>query len=87
MGKKPDDKNAVPLNAWCHRHAKESQHANEAIFWQSRNLDPFAIAARLYAEYGGNGGKPKKKRAAKPRKPKEQRAKIKSRGFPKRIKQ
>ena len=77
MQKKPDDRFAVPLNRWCH----DLQHGNEKEFWQSRGMDPFEIAARLYAEYGGTGGKPKKKRAPKPRKPKAQRSKIKSRGF------
>ena len=85
MQMKPDDAKATPLCRGCH----EAQHAfgNEAEWWRLAGLDPFAIAARLYAEYGGTGGKPKKKLATKPRKPKEQRAKIKSRGFPKRIKQ
>lgn len=82
MGKKPDDRFAVPLNRWCHRESPDSQHANEKDFWARRNFSPFAIAKRLYAEYGGDGGHPKVKRTTiKPRLPKEKRAKIQSRGF------
>lgn len=81
-GMKPHDKHAVPLNAWCHRLAPDSQHADERGFWEKRGLDPFDIAAKLYAEYGGTGGAPKKRRTiSKPRRPKEKRAKIQSRGF------
>jgi hypothetical protein len=79
---KPHDRDALPLNRWCHREAPDSQHADEKTFWKRRGLDPFAIAARFYAEYGGTGGKPKKRRTIiRPRLPKENRAKIKSRGF------
>lgn len=81
---KPHDYLAVPLNAWCHRLEKEAQHnGSEVEFWEKRGLDPFEIAGRYYDEYGGTGGKPKAPRKIKPRKPKEQRAKIRSRGFPK----
>ena len=79
MQKKPDDRFAVPLNAWCHRGPGQ-QHDGEAKFWEARGLDPFAIAERLYAEYGGDGGHPRQKRkTVKPRKPKDQRQKIRSR--------
>lgn len=83
MGKKPDDRHAVPLNAFCHRLAPDSQHANERAFWERRRLNPFDIAERLYRAYGGTGGRPKARRAPKPRKPKAQRAKMQSRPFPK----
>jgi hypothetical protein len=84
MAKKPDDRFATPL---CGYHHREQHSMGEQYFWEEdHDLDPFAIAARLYAEYGGTGGKPKKKRAAKPRKPKSQRAKINSRPFQKRSK-
>ena len=84
MGKKPDDCNAVPLNAWCHRQAPDSQHANERAFWERRNVNPYDIAGHLYRQYGGTGGVPKKSRTkVKPRRPKEKRAKIPSRPFPK----
>lgn len=62
LGKKPDDRFAVPLNAQCHG---EQHTMNESVFWGYRALNPFAIAERLYAEYGGLGGAPRKKR--KPR--------------------
>lgn len=79
---KPHDKDAVPLNAWCHRLAPDAQHQDEIGFWERRGIDPFDIAARLYAEYGGTGGAPKRKRTKiRPRLPKERRAKIASRPF------
>jgi hypothetical protein len=77
LGKKPDDRFCLPLHPECHR----SQHEGEAKFWAARGLDPFEIAARLYAEYGGNGGTARKKRERKPR-PKRS-VKIMSRGFDK----
>lgn len=84
MGKKPDDRDAVPLNAWCHRLAPDSQHANEREFWERRGVNPREIAASYYMAYGGSGGKPKVKRTkTKPRKPKNERQKIPSRPFPK----
>lgn len=84
LGKKPDDRFAVPLYAWCHRGLGQ-QHDGEAKFWASRGLDPFEIAARLYAEYGGTGGAPRlKRKTVKPRKPKHLRQKIQNRGFQRR---
>ena len=86
MAKKPDDRFCVPLNAWCHRGPGQ-QHDGEAEFWRQRGLDPFAIAERLYAEYGGTGGAPRvKRKKVKPRKPPHMRQKIRSRGFEKRRK-
>lgn len=83
MGKKPDDCNAVPLNAWCHREAPNSQHAGEVAFWERRGVNPYDIAGHLYRQYGGTGGHAKVKRTTiKPRLPKEKRAKIQSRGRP-----
>ena len=79
MGKKPDDRFAVPLNQWCHLDAPDAQHENERAFWERRRLDPFAIAARFYAEYGGTGGKPRRPRKSKPRLPKERRARFPTR--------
>lgn len=78
MQKKPDDRFCVPM---CFRHHAEQHSQNEAKFWAARGLDPFEIAARLYAEYGGTGGVAKKKRERKPR-PKRS-VKIMSRGFDK----
>jgi hypothetical protein len=81
---KPDDRNAVPLNAWCHREGPRAQHRmGEADFWNERGLNPFKIAAALYQEYGGTGGKPRKARTIiRPRIPKEKRAKIQQRKTP-----
>lgn len=76
MGKKPDDKFAVPLNQWCHLDAPDAQHKDEKGFWERRGVDPFDLAARYYAEYGGTGGAPRKKR--KPR------TTIRPKGFPQR---
>ncbi len=59
LGKKPDDKFAVPLCMTCHR----DQHTkNESGWWEARGMDPFAIAERLYAAYGGTGGAPRKRK-------------------------
>lgn len=83
MGKKPDDSKAVPLNAWCHRLAPDSQHQGEEEFWERRSVDPFKIAERLYREYGGDGGQPKKRRKRKTIVPKGfHPKKIISRPFP-----
>jgi hypothetical protein len=62
MGKKPNDCFAVPLNSWCHRLGPDHQHMNEKLFWERRGLDPYEIAAKLYTQYGGDGGHPKKRK-------------------------
>lgn len=82
-GMKPHDKHCVPLCQWCHLDGPEAQHKmNETEFWRMWELDPFDIAARLYLEYGGDGGHARKPRTSiRPRLPKEARTKIKSRGF------
>lgn len=73
---KPHDRDAVPLNQWCHLDAPDAQHKDEKGFWKRRRMDPFKIAARFYAEYGGDGGHPRRPRKPKPRRPRHQRAKI-----------
>lgn len=91
IGRKPDDARAVPLCAVCHRIGPASQHAtgDEQAWWARHGIDPLKLAAKLYAEYGGDGGKPKGPQKIKPRKPREARAKVpagrklQSRGFPK----
>lgn len=76
-GMKPHDKHAVPLCRWCHLDGPEAQHKmNETEFWAMWELDPFDIAAKLYSEYGGTGGEPRRPTKMKPRKPKAQRQKI-----------
>lgn len=80
MGEKPDDRWALPLCRSCHL----TQHAygNELGYWKKIGRNPFQEAARLYSEYGGDGGYAKRKRQIiKPRLPKDRRQKIKSRGF------
>jgi hypothetical protein len=80
MGRKPDDKDAVPLCQWCHLDAPDSQHntGNEAVFWKRYEIDPVALAAKYYAEYGGTGGRPRTPKGIKLRLPRERRAKIKT---------
>lgn len=81
LQKKPDDKDATPL---CRDHHRQQHATNELLFWSHHRLNPFEIAERLYHDYGGTGGAPRKKRkTVKPRKPKHLRQKIRSRGFPK----
>lgn len=86
-GMKPHDKDAVPLCQWCHIDGPKAQHKmNETEFWAMWNLNPFEIAAKLYFEYGGTGGAPKKQRTIiRPRLPKDKRQKIQGRSqWPKR---
>lgn len=52
MQVKPSDRFAVPLNRDCHT----TQHSmSEARFWSERGLDPFTIAADLFAAYQRGG--------------------------------
>lgn len=78
-GRKPDDKWAVPLCRKCH----DAQHArgDELAWWHAVGQNPFQLAMDYYQQFGGKGGKPKKRTTIKPRLPKEQRAKIQSRPF------
>lgn len=81
-GMKPHDKHAVPMCSWCHLDGPKAQHSmNESEFWAMWGLDPFDIAAKLYAEYGGTGGAVRKRTTIKPRLPKDQRTKIQGRRF------
>lgn len=83
MGRKPDDSKALPLCAWDHRNGPHAQHktGDEQAWWQEKGIDPLRAAAVYYAEYGGDGGRPKKPRKIKPRKPAFMRKKIQGRGF------
>ncbi len=50
MQVKPSDRFAVPLCRTCHT----TQHSGaESRFWSERGLNPFDIAARLFAQYRG----------------------------------
>lgn len=78
MGEKPSDRWSVNLCRSCHN----LQHGqNELEWWKSRGIDPFELAISLYKKYGGTGGHARAPRKIKPRKPKELRQKIQSRGF------
>lgn len=96
MQQKPDDRWAVPLCGKCHRTGRQSQEAlGEAAFWPMHRIDPFAVAAKLYAQFQAENPELRKiaKRARpRPRKPAASRPirsakrwptgrKIKSRGF------
>lgn len=50
IGRKPDDRWALPLCPDCHARAPGAQHRiGEVPFWTALGLDPLAIAARLFA--------------------------------------
>lgn len=52
MGEKPHDRWAVPLCADCHLDGAHAQHrVGEQRFWARANVDPFAVAAKLYAAF------------------------------------
>lgn len=53
LGKKPDDRYAVPLCAGCHRLDRGAQHSrNERAFWEEIGINPLIAAERLYAQRG-----------------------------------
>jgi hypothetical protein len=80
MAEKPSDCWAVSLCRSCHN----KQHGqNELAWWSSHGINPFELAISLYRKFGGSGGKPRKPREIKPRKPPHLRQKIQSRGFQK----
>lgn len=82
MGRKPDDKWALPLKH--SHHMRQHAHGDELGWWSAHGVgDPFRLCQRYYAAYGGSGGVERKRRMVKPRRPKEQRTPIKSRGFAK----
>jgi hypothetical protein len=66
FGRKPDDRWALPLK---HAHHM-GQHAegDELKWWADHGIkDPFALCIRYYKLYGGDGGKPRKRTAIKPK--------------------
>ncbi len=79
---KPDDKWTVPLCPYHHRIGVGSQHSmGEADFWQMVGLNPFAIAADLWKQSGGEDRAlevkaPRKPKKIKPRKPADRRKKV-----------
>ncbi|QPF81621.1 hypothetical protein IC762_17490 [Bradyrhizobium genosp. L] len=53
LGKKPEDRWALPLCAQCHRLARTAQHnRSEQAFWAELDINPFVAAERLYAKTG-----------------------------------
>ncbi len=82
LGRKPDDRWAVPLHHGC--HMRQHAHGDELGWWYDHGVyDVFALCKRYYATYGGTGGKPQARKIVKPRKPKSERARIQSRPFEK----
>ena len=97
MGEKPDDRWTTPLCDYHHRTGILAQHKiSEQEFWfEVHGLNPFDIAERLFIASGGAERALKPKPVLRvvrtaPRKPPEQRAKIRngrplqSRGFERR---
>lgn len=59
MAEKPSDKWCVSLCRACHI----KQHGqNEQEFWRERRILVLALAQKLYAEYGGRGGRARQKK-------------------------
>ena len=53
LGKKPRDRDALPLCAYCHRLSRGAQHNhNERHWWEERGMNPYMIADKLYAKRG-----------------------------------
>lgn len=54
-GEKSDDRWAVPLCPGCHQDDPGAQHrvGDEEKFWRVAGVDPFQVAADLYAEFKG----------------------------------
>ena len=53
IGRKPDDRDSVPLCGWCHREGPEAQHkAGEAAFWDRLGIDPIKLGRALWALSG-----------------------------------
>lgn len=51
LGKKPEDRFAVPLCAEDHRLARHAQHnRNEEAFWQGIGINPLLVAEKLWAQ-------------------------------------
>lgn len=51
LGRKPDDRFAVPLCAGCHRLDRDAQHnRSERLFWDALGINPLIVAERLYAQ-------------------------------------
>ncbi|MEH2508654.1 hypothetical protein V1291_000008 [Nitrobacteraceae bacterium AZCC 1564] len=83
MQEKPHDRWTVPLCHYHHQSGTLAQHkVGEETFWREiHGLNPFAIAARLWTESGGEArvalpAPVKQPRKIKARKPRDKRKKI-----------
>lgn len=53
LGKRPDDKWALPLCRDDHLNARHAQHKrSEEAFWASLGINPLIVCERLYAQRG-----------------------------------
>lgn len=53
MGKKPRDRDALPLCPDDHRLGRHAQHNhNERGWWEDRGISPYLVADKLYAQRG-----------------------------------
>lgn len=79
-GERPSDSYVVPLCPYHHRIGIDCQHnSNEKEWWDRTGLNPWAIAASLWAESGGAARALEPKRVKQPRK-----IKARNRDAPKR---
>ncbi len=82
MGRKPDDKWALPLKH--SHHMAQHDHGDELGWWSAHGVkDPFALCMKYYARFGGDGGEPVKRRRAKTKDRNRPKQKIPSRPFQK----
>ena len=71
IAEKPSDRWTVPLCDRCHLNDNEAQHVvGEKAFWNRLGLDPFKIAADLYAVFEASAPKVVKRQAPRAAKPK-----------------
>ena len=49
VGRKPDDRYTIPL---CEPHHREQHSRGERLWWESKGIDPLAVADKLYEASG-----------------------------------
>jgi hypothetical protein len=53
LGKRPHDRDALPLCRDDHLNARHAQHkGGEEAFWDALGISPYLVAKRLYAQRG-----------------------------------
>jgi hypothetical protein len=53
IGKKPEDRWALPLDRGCHQVDPDALHrVGEYLFWHALGINPLLICERLYAQRG-----------------------------------